>query len=83
MVQNAAERKKDVRSVNAGQSCCNTELKIVGNINMTGLLNFSNYNTFLHAALNLVTLKFSLFAYRRKSSSHASTPGVFRNFSKE
>ena len=55
MVQNAAEGKKDVRSVNAGQGCCNTELRIVGNINITGLLNFSNYNTRLHAALSLIT----------------------------
>ena len=54
--KNAAEGKKDVRSVNTGQSCCNTELKIVGNSNITGLLNFSNYNTRLHAALSLVTL---------------------------
>ena len=45
MLQNAAEGKKDVRSVNAGLSCSNTELKIVGNCNITGLLNFSNYNT--------------------------------------
>ena len=50
MVQNAAEGKKDVRSVNTGQNCCNTELKIVGNSNITGLLNFWNYNTRLHAA---------------------------------
>ena len=55
MVQNATEGKKDVRSVNAGQSCSNTELRIVGNINITGLLNFSNYNTRLHAALSLMT----------------------------
>ena len=56
MVQNAAEGKKDVRSVNAAQSCSNTELEIVGNINLTGLLNFSNYDTRLHAALSLITL---------------------------
>ena len=29
MVQNAAEGEKDVRSVNAGQGCSNTELRIV------------------------------------------------------
>ena len=56
MLQNAAEGKKDVRSVNAEQSCSNTELRIVGNSNLTGLLNFSNYNTRLHAAQNLITL---------------------------
>ena len=56
MVQSAAEGKKDVRSVNAGQSCRNTELRIVGNINITGLLNLSNYSTRLHAALSLITL---------------------------
>ena len=33
MVQNAAEKKKDVRSVNAGQGCSNTELATVGNSN--------------------------------------------------
>ena len=31
MVQNAAEGKTNVRSVNAGQGCSNTELRIVGN----------------------------------------------------
>ena len=31
MVQNAAKRKKDVRSVNARQGCSNTEFRIVGN----------------------------------------------------
>ena len=31
MVQYAAERKKDVRSVNAEQGCSHTELLIVGN----------------------------------------------------
>ena len=31
MVQNAAEGKKDEKSVNAGQDCSNTELRIVGN----------------------------------------------------
>ena len=30
MIQNAAEGKKDVRSVNGGQGCFNTELRIVG-----------------------------------------------------
>ena len=79
MVQNAAERKKDVRSVNAAQTCCNTELRIVGNINITGLLDFSNYSTRLHAAQSLITL----FVYRRNCSSHTSTPGVSGNFSKE
>ena len=33
MVQNAADGKKDVRSVNAKQGCSNTELRIVGNSN--------------------------------------------------
>ena len=33
MVQNAADGKKDVRSVNAEQGCSNTELRIVGNSN--------------------------------------------------
>ena len=67
--------------INAGQSCSDTGLS---NSNITGLLNFSNYNSRLHAALSLVTLKrFSLFAYRRNSSSHSSTPGVSGNFSKE
>jgi len=31
MVQNAAEGKEDVRSVNAEQGCSHTELRIVGN----------------------------------------------------
>jgi len=33
MVQNAAEGKVDVRSVNAEQGCSHTELRIVGNSN--------------------------------------------------
>ena len=44
MVQNAAEGKKDVRSVNAGQSCSNTELKIVGNINITAACSAKPHN---------------------------------------
>ena len=31
MVQNAAEGKKDVRSINVGQGCSNTALRIISN----------------------------------------------------
>ena len=31
MVQNTAEGKEDIRSVNAGKGCSHTELRIVGN----------------------------------------------------
>ena len=48
MVQAAAEEKDDVRSVNAWQGCSNAKLvRIVIN----KLLNLSDYNTRLHAAL--------------------------------
>ena len=33
MVENVAEGRKDVSSVNAGQGCSNTELRIIGNNN--------------------------------------------------
>ena len=48
MVQAAAEGKDDVRSVNAWQGCSNAKLKIVSN----KLLNLSDYNTRLRAALS-------------------------------
>ena len=38
MVQNAAEGKKDVRNVNAGKSCSNTGLRIVGHSNKLAYL---------------------------------------------
>ena len=41
---------------NAGHGCSNTELKIVGTSNnLVYLINFSDYNTRLHAALSLIT----------------------------
>ena len=45
MVQNAAEGKKDVRSVNAGQGCSNTELRIVGNSSNKHLMTGSERNS--------------------------------------
>ena len=64
-------------SVNAARSCSNTELGIAGNSNKLV------YSTQLHAALSLITFRFSLHSYRRNSPSHTSTPGVSSNLSKE
>ena len=50
MVQNAAEGKVEIRSVNAEHGCSHTEFLIVSNskTNSSGLFNFLDYNTLQH-----------------------------------
>ena len=51
MVQNAAEEKADIRSVNAEQGCSNTVLRIVGNSNKVVYLTALRFITFFIAPL--------------------------------
>ena len=48
MVQNYAEGKEDVKSVNVEQGCSHTELLKVADSNNLSLFNFSDYNTRQH-----------------------------------
>jgi len=66
---NAVEAKEDVRSVNAQQGCSHTELRIV--VNSKKLV----YLTSRITALSFITFSTLTPLF--------STPGVFRNFSKE
>lgn len=58
MVQNFAEGKEDVRSLNAEQGCSHTKHLIVGNSNPTGLLRHSaalSFIAFFIAPLRVVS----------------------------
>ena len=79
MVQNVAEGKEEVRSVNEEQQCCShTELLIVGNSDklvclLLGLQHSTalSFNTSVYCSL------------MEKTLTYTGIPEIFRNFSKE
>lgn len=74
MVQNAAEGKEDVRSVNVEQGCSNTDwLKIVGNSNK--LVRLTSWITALSSTKLHYILHCSL---TEKTLAFTCKPGIFK-----
>ena len=80
MVQNAAERKEDVRGVNAELGCSHIELRIVGNNNKLIYINFritahSRTNSRSHTSTPGVSRNLSRPHLKRFDSPNQDNPG--------